>query len=165
MFQDYIQANGFGRMKILCDILDKKEIKYDWYVLGTAFDTKTLNEIQGIFKENKNVHFLGYKDNVYPYIKQMDYLALLTDRESWGLVITEALMLGVPVISTNFVGVENQKKKKKNGIIIDMENINHSYEKSVDDIIKLKEKLKENVKNKQYNKESIINRWKEILNN
>ena len=105
MFQDYIQANGFGRMKILCDILDKKEIKYDWYVLGTAFDTKTLNEIQGIFKENKNVHFLGYKDNVYPYIKQMDYLALLTDRESWGLVITEALMLGVPVISTNFVGM------------------------------------------------------------
>ena len=152
-------------MKILCDILDEKEIKYDWYVLGTAFDTKTLNEIQGIFKENKNVHFLGYKDNVYPYIKQMDYLVLLTDRESWGLVITEALMLGVPVISTNFVGVENQIRDKENGIIIDMENTNNCYNKSVDDIIKLKEKLKEKVKDKKYDKEFIINKWIEILNN
>ena len=152
-------------MKILCDILDEKEIKYDWYVLGTAFDTKTLNEIQGIFRENKNVHFLGYKDNVYPYIKQMDYLVLLTDRESWGLVITEALMLGVPVISTNFVGVENQIRDKENGIIIDMENTNNCYNKSVDDIIKLKEKLKENVKDKKYDKEFIINKWIEILNN
>lgn len=152
-------------MKILCDILQEKEIKYDWYVLGTAFDTKTLNEIQGIFRENKNVHFLGYKDNVYPYIKQMDYLVLLTDRESWGLVITEALMLGVPVISTNFVGVENQIRDKENGIIIDMENTNNCYNKSVDDIIKLKEKLKENVKDKKYDKEFIINKWIEILNN
>lgn len=151
-------------MKILCDILEKKEIKYDWYVLGTAFDAKTLNEIQGIFKENQNVHFLGYKDNVYPYIRQMDYLALLTDRESWGLVITEALMLGVPVIATDFIGVKNQIKDRENGIIINMQNINNSYSKSVDDIIRLKESLKEKVRSKQYNKEFIINRWKEILN-
>lgn len=152
-------------MKILCDILNKKKIEYDWFVLGTAFKKETLDEIQGWFKDNNNVHFLGYKDNVYPYIKQMDYLALLTERESWGLVISEALILGIPIIATNFEGVNNQVNNKENGIIIDMQNTNNSYDRNIDDIIQLKETLKENVKNKKYDKEFIIKRWGDILNN
>ena len=152
-------------MKILCDILDKKKIEYDWYVLGEAYKKETLDEIQGWFKDNNKVHFLGYKDNVYPYIKQMDYLALLSERESWGLVISEALILGIPVIATNFKGVNNQIKNKENGIIIDMQNVNNSYDKNIDDIIILKEILKENLNKQEYDKEFIIKRWEDILNN
>ena len=154
---------GFGRMKWLCEAFDKNNILYDWYVLGTAFKKETLEEIQGWFCENKNVHFLGYKDNVYPYIKDMDYLVLLTDRESWGLVITEALILDVPCIVSNFFGVEKQIQDKINGIILDMDNIDGSYEKRVKDIISLKQLLKENVRQKDYNRERIIEHWNKLL--
>lgn len=150
-------------MKMLCDILDKKNINYSWYVLGAAYKKETEDEITALFKNNDNVHFLGYKNNVYPYIKQMDYLALLTDRESWGLVITEALMLRVPVIVTNFAGVDYQVQDKENGIIIDMNNHNNIYENSVDEIISLKDRLKKNVKNNDYSKEKILERWKKII--
>lgn len=155
---------GFGRMKWLCDALDKNNINYDWYVLGTAFEKKTLEEIQDWFKENKNVHFLGYKDNVFPYIKDMDYLVLLTDREACCLVISEALILGIPCIVSNFYGVENQIKDKINGIILEMKNEDESYEKRVNDIISLKEILKRNVQQQDYNREKIIEYWNETLN-
>ena len=150
-------------MKELCDILDNKQISYDWYVLGSAFKQEDFNEITGWFKENKNVHFMGYKSNVYPYIKQMDYLALLTDREAWGLVITEALILGVPSIVTNFEGIENQIIDKENGIILDMNNNDNSYEKRVQDIISLNNKLKSNIAKKDYSREKIIDYWNKLL--
>lgn len=155
---------GFGRMKWLCDALDKNNIEYDWYILGTAFKKEVLEEITGWFKENKHVHFLGYKDNVYSYIKDMDYLVLLTDREACCLVISEALILGIPCIVSNFYGVEKQIQDKANGIILDMNNDNGNYEKRVNDIISLKETLKENVQQKDYSREKIIEYWKTLLN-
>lgn len=154
---------GFGRMKWLCDALDQNNIEYDWYVLGTAFKKEVLEEIQGWFKDNENVHFLGYKDNVFPYIKDMDYLVLLTDREACCLVISEALILGVPCIVSNFYGVEKQINDKVNGIVLDMNNTNGSYERRVDDIISLKEILKKNVQQKDYSREKIIEYWKKFL--
>lgn len=150
-------------MKQVCDILNNKNISYNWYVLGTSYKKEEFDEITGWFKNNNNVHFIGYKDNVYPYIKQMDYLALLTDREAWGLVVSEALILGVPCIVTDFDGVEKQITDRENGIILNMENYNNSYEKRIDDIVNLKEKLKNNVRGKEYSRENIINRWMEII--
>lgn len=154
---------GFGRMKWLCDALDQNNVEYDWYVLGTAFKKEVLEEIQGWFSENEHVHFLGYKDNVFPYIKNMDYLVLLTDREACCLVISESLILGVPCIVSNFFGVEKQIKDKTNGIILDMNNTNGSYKERVNEIISLKEILKENVQQKDYSREKIIEYWKSFL--
>lgn len=155
---------GFGRMKKLCDALDNNNIEYEWYVFGTSFKKEISEEIQGWFKENKHVHFLGYKDNVFPYIKDMDYLVLLTDREACCLVISEALILGVPCIVSNFYEVEKQISDKINGIILEMNDINGSYEKRISDIISLKEELKKNVQQKDYSREKIIEYWKKLLN-
>lgn len=163
MFHVLQKQSGFGRMKQLCDILDAKNIQYDWYVIGNAFTQEAYNEIYGWFNENPNVHFLGYKQNVYPYIKQMDYVALLTDREACNLVLTEALILGVPCIVTNFEGVEKQIRDKENGIILEMTNDNRNYEIRVDDILLLHNGLKENIAQRDYSKENIIHTWKEWL--
>lgn len=151
-------------MKILCDILDENNVEYNWYVLGKAFTEEVDKKIKGFFSNNDKVKFIGYKDNVYPYIKKMDYLALLSDRESWGLVISEALILGVPCIVTNFEGVSEQIGNLENGIILDMTNENNSYESRVNDILKLKTILKENVAKEDYNRDNIINRWISLLN-
>ena len=154
---------GFKRMKWLCDALDQNNVLYDWYVLGTALKKEVSEEIQGWFSDNEHVHFLGYKDNVFPYIKEMDYLVLLTDREACCLVISEALILGVPCIVSNFYGVEKQINDKINGIILDMNNTNGGYEERVNDIISLKEILKKNVQQQDYNREKIIERWNVLL--
>jgi len=50
------------------------------------------------------VHFLGWKDNPYPYIAQSDMLVVSSDFEGFGRVLVEAMALGVPVVSTDCPG-------------------------------------------------------------
>lgn len=111
---------GFHRVKALIDLFNQNNIKYHWYVLGTAYTHAVEDEIKSMFNLTDNITFLGYQDNPYKYIRKMDYLALLSDIESWGLVITEALALKIPCIVTNFKEACTQINKT-NGIIIPME--------------------------------------------
>lgn len=149
-------------MKILCEILDSLKINYNWYILGKAYTEEIEKDIKYLFNGNSKVHFLGYISNPYPYLKQMDYLALLSDRESWGLVLTESLILGVPCIVTNFEIVYKQIQDKKNGIILDLKDFS-TYQERIDDIIHLKNKLKENIINTTYDMDYVLNEWKQLL--
>lgn len=47
------------------------------------------------------VEFMGWKNNVYKYMKQADLLVCSSDYESFGMVIAEALYCGCKVVSTN----------------------------------------------------------------
>ena len=47
------------------------------------------------------VHFLGYKKNPYPYIKNARLMVLCSDFEGLGMVILEAIALNTPIISSN----------------------------------------------------------------
>lgn len=47
------------------------------------------------------VHFLGWKTNVEKYISRADVLVHSSLYEGFGLVLVEALGLGIPVVSTN----------------------------------------------------------------
>ena len=154
---------GYKRIKTLCDVFNSNNIEYDWYILGKAFKKEVYDEITDMFKDNKNVHFLGYQNNVYPFIKQMDYMAILSDREANNLSITEALSVGIPCLVSAFKGVTNQIQDKENGIILDLDNTYENYENRLDDIVKLKNKLKLNVQKKDYSKEYVLDIWKKIL--
>ena len=50
---------------------------------------------------DKNVHFLGFRKNPYPYIKAARLLILCSDFEGLPTVLIEALALNKPAISTN----------------------------------------------------------------
>ena len=53
-----------------------------------------------------NITILGYKDNPYPYIKQSDLLVCLSSSEACPMIFNEAKVLSVPVVSSDFGGVE-----------------------------------------------------------
>lgn len=51
-----------------------------------------------------SVQFLGFHSNPYPYMKNADLLLLPSGYEGFGLVVVEAMALGVPVVSTKTAG-------------------------------------------------------------
>ncbi len=90
---------------------------FDIYILGDGEEKERLENI----KKNKhieNIHFLGNKNNPYPYIKQADCLLLCSIYEGLPTVVYESLVLHTPVLTTKVAGVEEQLENKY-GMIVD----------------------------------------------
>jgi glycosyltransferase involved in cell wall biosynthesis len=49
----------------------------------------------------EHVRFLGHRDNPFPYMKHAEFLLLSSRWEGFGLVLIEAMSLGVPCVSTD----------------------------------------------------------------
>ena len=61
----------------------------------------------------------GPRDNPYRYMKKATAVAVLSDYESWSMVITEAKILGTPVIATKTSGAIEQITDLETGVLTD----------------------------------------------
>lgn len=67
----------------------------------------------------KNTYiWLGYKENIYPYLKNSDIFILPSLSEGAPTSIIEAMYVGVPVISTNVGGVSELIENKVTGYLV-----------------------------------------------
>ena len=154
---------GFRRQLELARLFKKNNINFKWYIVGGNYYKEIEEEIMEKYREYKdNFVFTGFLDNPFNIIKQCDYLVLLSDDETWGLVITEAKILGVPCIITDFDVAYEQIIDNKTGVILSRDNIN-SYEEKIDQIINNKKVYKENLKDYVWSNEKTIKKWKTIL--
>ena len=65
------------------------------------------------------INFEGYVSNPYPYIKNADLLLLCSGFEGFGLVVCEAMVLGVPVVSTKTAGPIEILDENRYGLLCD----------------------------------------------
>lgn len=152
------QGKGFDRLLILANSLKEKNTNFKILVIGKG--RKREQEIRETFKDFTEVEFVGYQENPYPYMKNADYLVQLSDDESWCNSITEAKILGTPIIVTNFQSSKEQVINLENGIVIDLNDTN--YDKYIDIIIKSRYKLKENLK--KFTHKNNVDAWTSLFN-
>ena len=94
---------GFDNLLEACNKLNKDGLEYELWILGEGWGRPQLENL--IIKYNlNNVKLLGFKENPYKYIKQGDLFICSSRNEGFSLVIAEAMILGLPVISTNCSG-------------------------------------------------------------
>lgn len=151
------EGKGFERVEILIKQLEEKNIDFEYIIIGKG--RKKEAEIKNNLSKYKEVKFLGYKENPYPYIKKADYLVQLSDYETWGNVISEAKSLATPVIVTSFKTAYEQVEDEINGVIINLEDT--EYSKYIDRILNNKEMYKNNLVGFIYENE--IYKWEELL--
>ena len=97
------KEKGFERMIPLVKSLKEKGINFKWFVIGGNYYKEEFERIRTLYEEFKdNFEWFGFIDNPHNIVKQCDYSVLLSDDETWGLVLTEAMILGVPCISSDF---------------------------------------------------------------
>ena len=158
------KEKGFERMIHLAKFLREKNINFKWFIIGGNYYKDEFNRIKKLYEEFKeNFEWFGFIDNPHNIVKQCDYSVLLSDDETWGLVLTEAMMIGVPCITSDFKVAFEQIKDQNNGIILSNE-LTDTYSERIDDIINNKEKYKKAVKNFKYKNDAIIRKWDEIFN-
>ncbi len=76
-------------------------VKTDLLIIGGGSQREPLEALVGKLGIGANVKFLGHVDNPYPYIKHAKALVLSSVYEGFGLVLLEAMTLGVPCLSTD----------------------------------------------------------------
>ncbi len=156
---------GWRRVRELCKALQSLNIDFKWFIVGEGYIPEQLHRIHLMLDNIPQIEFLGKTLNPFPIVKQMDYSALLSDYESWGLVITEAKILGVPVIANNFASAFEQVEDGYNGIIVPG-NEWLKYKNVAAQIVNNKKLLKNGLNDFNYEKvnEITIGSWRKLLN-
>jgi lipopolysaccharide biosynthesis glycosyltransferase/glycosyltransferase involved in cell wall biosynthesis len=118
--------------------LKKRGIRFKWLNIGIG-DAEIVNQLEKLIAENglqEDFLLLGTRLNPYSLMKRCDAITVLSDVESWSLVITESLCLNVPVIATPTSGAVEQITDGKNGLLTDgysIENIVDTMQKVLSD--------------------------------
>ncbi len=79
--------------------------------------------------ENPGIHFVGWKDDIRPYVLISDALIHPSHREGFGNVIAQACLLGKPCIVTDICGPSEIIIEGRNGTIYPPKDENGLYEK------------------------------------
>lgn len=93
--------NSQKRQDKLIKAYDSIKCDYPLVFIGTGPKLEAAKELARKLNLSDKIHFLGYKKNPYPYIKNARLMVLCSDFEGLGMVILEAIALGTPIISSN----------------------------------------------------------------
>lgn len=163
------KSKGYDRLIEAIHHLKQKKILPDKFLLriyGGGEEKETLSDLIRKYKLDKYIYLMGQVDNPYKYIKSNDMFVLSSNFESFGLVIVEAMILGVPVLATQNNATNVLIKDKYNGLII--ENSTLGLEKGIEYVINNKEcikKYKKNLKEYKYDNSAIIKSIEGVLMN
>lgn len=100
--------------------LDKEGIRFRWYIVGSGdgvLEKQLRDQVSKSGLVDKFI-FLGGKENPYPYMKAAHIFVLPSLFEGCSLVISEAQILGVPIIATDVGGAREQIRAGSNGLIV-----------------------------------------------
>lgn len=153
---------GINIVKKLID----KGYKLKWCIIGDGKDKKNIEEQILQLGLTSDVILLGAKENPYPYFKLFDAFMLISKFEGKPMSITEAQILGLPVIVTNYNSAYEQVESGIDGIICENneEAIFTELCNLLSDPSKLK-KMKANLKDRKYGNESDIDIVQRLIDN
>ncbi|WHF51431.1 glycosyltransferase [Chryseobacterium gotjawalense] len=100
-------------------ILKERNISFTWLILGEG---ELRSQLEGNIKSyglEQNVFLLGTLVNPYAYITRADVFLQTSLFEGDGMSITEAKVLGLPMVLTNFETAFSHIKDGMNGIIVE----------------------------------------------
>ncbi len=100
----FTHEKGFDRLLLIHKKLILNGFFHHLYILGEGKDRKFLEQIIEQNNLCNTVTLLGFSPNPYNYMKQADLLVCSSRAEGYSLVVAEALVLGIPVISTDCNG-------------------------------------------------------------
>ena len=114
---------GYERLIKVHKALKDEGIKCVHYILG---DGPLYVDLKQKIIENgleDRIILKGYIENPYPWIKEADMLACVSYAEGYSSVVCEAVILGVPVITTECSGMKDILGNSEYGLIVKNDDI------------------------------------------
>lgn len=112
------EVKGIDRLLSAIKQLDSEKVILDLWIVGDGPECSRLKDIVERNDMN-NIRFFGMQRNPYPFIKNADLLVCSSRFEGYNLTVAEALILGVPVLSTRCTGPVEILDDGKYGLIVE----------------------------------------------
>lgn len=100
------ETKGYDHLAHVHKRLIDEGLKHHIYILGVG---EQRSEIEKYLKKNhleNTFTFLGFRDNPYKYVANCDLYVCSSHREGFSTAVTEALVVGTPVVSTLCSGAQ-----------------------------------------------------------
>lgn len=114
-------AKYFDRIPDIIAILKRKGQKIEWFIVGPGNASEIMQHASELGVE-RLIHFIGKKNNPYPYIKACDLYVQPSRREGKSVTVREAQILCKPVIITCYPTSGSQVMDGVDGVICGMDN-------------------------------------------
>ena len=93
--------------------------------MGEGEKSSSLRNLSHKLKLSEFIHFLGYKENIYSYLKKADCFILSSLWEDPGFVLIESAFLNIPIISSDcHNGPKEIINNNERGYLFENDNIN-----------------------------------------
>ena len=112
------------------ELLLEEEPKVKLIIIGQGFAGDRDNaepELREFIKRQgleTKVFLLGYREDVYSILKEIDIFCLTSKMEGLPISLIEAMASGVPVIGTNVQGINDVIKNGQNGLLVKDNEVN-----------------------------------------
>jgi N-acetyl-alpha-D-glucosaminyl L-malate synthase BshA len=116
-------------VKTFAKIAEKMPAKL--LLVGDGPEVSRVSKLVNKLGLNKRVLFLGRQENLEELYSISDLMLLLSEKESFGLVLLEAMACGVPCIGTNVGGIPEVIEEGKTGFICDLGDIEEIAAKAI----------------------------------
>lgn len=138
--------------------LIKEGINHNIYIIGDGPEKAKLEQLIKDLNCENTVKLLGKKENPYPYMKQADYICLLSKFEGYGMVLEEAKILNKNILITDTAAKEAIENYEKSQIF---ENTEEGIYQGLKRILTMPKQ--ETTNTLEYNNSNIIEQIKQIL--
>lgn len=111
-------TKGLDRVVAAAAQLKQSGARFHWYLVGAGADEEALRRQAQQQNVQDVLLFLGAKENPYPYMAGADLFVLASRNEGKPLTVTEAQLLALPVVVTEYAAAHRQIQNGVNGLII-----------------------------------------------
>ncbi|RNA69168.1 N-acetyl-alpha-D-glucosaminyl L-malate synthase BshA [Alteribacter keqinensis] len=132
-----VHVSNFRKVKRVPDVvksfrLIRDKLKAKLILIGDGPEHRVVNELVRELGLEKEVLFLGNQKRIADLLSMSDLKLLLSEKESFGLVLLEAMACGLPVIGTNIGGIPEVINDKESGFICDLGDTEQIARKAVE---------------------------------
>lgn len=95
-------AKRIDKVNEIAKKLKEHGYKFKWIVVGGGSEYDSCVRICREYGLEHMVQYVGSQNNPYTFMKKSDLFVLVSDTEAMSLVINESLIVGTPVVTTDF---------------------------------------------------------------